>query len=140
MASLDIQTKNLWLDTLSEKKGEWVLFGINSQITPLCDRMNGMAGLIDWYIHGQVSRLISKNSMSGDFCLFPTETNEKPNFLLYHYTGSPDAKKVLEKLKSLNIKQVLMAKSTFPEDFYKKLKQNLDKDGIQWTKLEPDPK
>lgn len=140
MAKLDLETKTTWMNALSSHSGPWILFGLDSQISPLSERLGGMAGLIDWYVHGQVSRLVSKENSDSDFFLIPSTSKEKPSFFFYHYSGSPELKKLSEKIKHLQISNIAVALSTFPEDFSKKLKQNLERDGIQWTKLEPDPK
>lgn len=104
MASLELGAKTQWFEQIAQHKGKWIVFGLNSSTTPNSERMNGMAGLIDWFVHGQVSKMVSKNQLYGEFCLIPSENREKPNFLLYHYPGSPELKKAAKKFDRCTFK------------------------------------
>lgn len=137
MAKLDSQTKAQWKSALQKCQANWVLFGMDSQ-KELSERLSGMSGLIDWFLHGQVSRLSSTLSLNAEeLCLLPGNPKlQRPNFILYQFSKSPDLKKLLAQLEALKITDLALSDSTFPEDFCDKLKQNLKKQGIRWNRLE----
>jgi hypothetical protein len=137
MARLDSPTKAEWKNALVQCRAKWVLFGIDSA-KDLPERLSGMSGLIDWFLHGQVSRLISTLSLDvEELCLLPGNPGlQRPNFILYQFSASPDLKKLLGQLAALQITELALSDSTFPEDFCGKLKQNLKKQGIRWNRLE----
>jgi hypothetical protein len=137
MAVLDAEKKKAWKNALRECPSPWIVFGLPSLGLPE-DRLGGVAGLIDWLVHGQVSRLLSRGLLEPEeFCLFPGQ-GKHGNFLLYHYGQEPDVKSFLGRLKKLRVQELSLAESTFSKDFSAKLKQNLQKDGIRCTRLEPD--
>lgn len=133
---LDHDQKETWKTALRGEKAPWVLFGLDSSVELLSDRMGGMAGLIDWHLHGQVSALLGRRALGPEeFCLVPTGTGAQ-SFLLYHYGPSPDAKALVNHAKKLKVSHLALAASTFPKDFLAKLEQNLKKDGISFSHLE----
>jgi len=140
MAILDADQKKSWKSSLKNCDSPWIAFGLPSGGSSLAEKMNGMPGLIDWHLHGQVSNLLAQGLLpSGEFCLIPNTSGQK-HFLLYHYELTPDAKGFFAKLKKLKVTELCLAESTFPEDFLAKVKQTLTKEGIRCTKLEPDIK
>lgn len=139
MAKLDRETRKQLNEALADVKSPFVFFGIDASLASLAERMEGVAGLIDWSIHGQVSRLLAGANFPADgFCLVPGDpANERPSFVAFHFGGpSPDVKTAAEYLRKLGARDVTVAESTFPEDFSRKLKQTLTKEGSSWTKLE----
>lgn len=96
-----------------------------------------MAGLLDWKLHGQVSRLLVDDKFPPDeFCLIPSTGKSRPSVLFWHFGPKPAVAPLLERLRSLHTKELALASSTFPEDFLSKLKENLKKEGIRWMELE----
>jgi hypothetical protein len=133
---LDRARQEAWKAALRGATAPWVGFGLDSAVELLSDRLNGMAGLIDWHLHGQVSKLLAERALQPEeFCLVPTGTGAQ-NFLLYHYGSAPDAKAFALRAKKLGIQQLALAASTFPKDFLAKLEQNLKKEGIPFSHLE----
>ncbi len=136
---LDSIQKKSWNASLRTCSSPWIAFGVDEKKgNSNADRLAGMAGLIDWHLHGQVSTLVSRKVFSQEeFCLFPS-VDRKNTFLLYHFAADADAKSFLSQLKLLNVKEICLAETTFPEDFLHKVKQTLKKEGIRCTKLEPE--
>lgn len=137
MASLDPIKKLAWKNALARTKAPWVICGIKSR-TPA--PLDGMAGLVDWMVHGQVSqRLLLGHLASGEVCIVPGDPQkQRPSFLLYPVDGSAGASLLAEKARKLQISELALAESTFPEDFLAKVKQTLKKEGIRYQKLEPE--
>lgn len=139
MANLEAAAKKEITAALAEVKTPWVFFGIDASRASLAERMEGVAGLIDWSVHGQVSQLLSAARFPADsFCVIPGDPScQRESFLAFQYGGpGADVKTAAEHLRKLGIKDVTVAESTFPEDFSRKLKQTLVKEGSRWTKLE----
>lgn len=138
MAHLETPEKDSWKAALRSNDSPWIAFGLNGQTFSRAERLNGMAGLIDWHLHGQVSKLLADERLSSEeFCLLPGPAANSTSFLLYQFGENPSASAFLNRLKQLNIPEICLAESTFPEDFLAKLKQTLKKEGIRCTKLEP---
>lgn len=136
MAQLSAQVKSNWKKALADCRAPWILSGIDGSM-PVSERLTGMAGLLDWKLHGQVSRLLVDDKFpAGEFCLIPGAGASRPSFLFWHYGQRPALSSLLEKFRSLQLKEVAIASSTFPEDFLAKLKENLKKEGIRWMELE----
>ena len=73
---------------------------------------------------------------SGDAAIFPGDpTRQRASVLLFPVSKGAPA--LVKKLAQLGVKELALAESTFPEDFRAKLKQNLGKEGIRCTTLEP---
>jgi hypothetical protein len=137
VARLDAGQKRLLKEALCARPSPWIIFGLESAGSP-AQRMGGLAGIIDWHLHGQVSSLLSDGRIANEeFCLFPGG-GTKSYFLMYQFGSAPDVKKLLHRLQLLKVEEFSLAESTFPEDFLSKLKQTLKKEGIRCTKLEPD--
>jgi hypothetical protein len=139
LAHLDPARKRELNEKLSAVTAPWVLFGIDAARASLAERMDGLAGLIDWNLHGQVSQLLAKNLFPADgFCVIPGDPScGRPSFLAFQYGAtSPDVKFAAERIRKLGIKELSVAELTFPGDFSAKLKQTLMKEGCSWTKLE----
>jgi hypothetical protein len=139
MANLDSPKKESLKAALRACSAPWVAFALNSETANRDERMNGMAGLIDWHLHGQVSSLLAGNRIGkNEFCLIPGTTAGSTSFLLYQHGEKPSVSELTDRVQQLKIGEICLAESTFPEDFLPELKQNLKKEGIRCTKLEPD--
>jgi hypothetical protein len=125
-----------WVNALESESATWILFGADASIPLFSDRMAGMAGLIDWRLHGQLSGRVA-DLAADSFSLFPLHKGAQ-NFLLFHYGAAPNAKAVAEQLDKLGVKEVAAAETTFPKDFLPKLKQTLEKGGVRYRRLEPE--
>jgi hypothetical protein len=138
MANLDTAKKREFKEALAAVKTPWVLFGIDGTLASLAERMEGAAGLLDWNLHGQVSKLLARENFSADgFCVIPGDPScDRPSFVAFQFGTHPDVKVAADRLKKLGIKDVAVAETSFPEDFCRKLKQTLMKEGSRWTKLE----
>lgn len=138
MAYLNTAEKDSWKAALRSNDSPWIAFGLNGQTLSRAERLGGMAGLIDWHLHGQVSKLLAEERLGNEeFCLLPGLAEKSTSFLLYQYGENPNASALMNRLRQLNISEICLAESTFPEDFLAKLKQTLKKEGIRCTKLEP---
>lgn len=137
MAHLEAAQKEAWRNSLRANTSPWIAFALNAETTDHAERLNGMAGLIDWQIHGQVSNLLAQRRIGREeFCLIPG--NSGRHFLLYQHGEKPNATAFAQRVQHLRIPEICLAESTFPGDFLAKLKQTLKKEGIRCTKLEPD--
>jgi len=133
---LDRETQAAWKKALRAEEAPLVAFGLDSGVPLLSERVSGVAGLIDWRLHGQVSKLLARGALAPEeFCLVPTGAGAQ-NFLLYHYGPSPDAKAFAAHAKKLKTDRLAIAGSTFPKDFLLKLEQHLKKEGISFSHLE----
>lgn len=138
MAYLDSAEKDSWKAALRSNGSPWIAFGLNGQTLSRAERLGGMAGLIDWHLHGQVSKLLAGERLNAEeFCLLPGPAAKSTSFLLYQHGENPSASAFVNRLRQLNISEICLAESTFPGDFLGKLKQTLKKEGIRCTKLEP---
>lgn len=137
MASLDQSTKKAWKAALSSNPAPWVICGIRNDQTGSVAKLDGIPGLIDWIVHGQVSRRLQQGQLGPkDCCLVPGAPERKlPHFLFFPTTITSQA--FAEKVKHLKISELALAETTFPEDFLPKVKQTLKKEGIRCVKLEP---
>jgi len=137
MARLSTETRNAWKAALQNCKAPWIIFGVNSNGESLAEKLEGMAGLVDWHVHGQVSQALIRGRVSeGEFCLIPGAEG-RPSFLLYLFETTPDVKTMLTKIRALKVRSLCLAESTFPEDFSTRVKQTLSKEGISCITLEP---
>jgi hypothetical protein len=139
---MEAEIKNAWKQALWDCPGPWIACGIRSSENGNAETVEGMAGLIDWYVHGQVSQLAISDSLpSGGFGLIPGDPSRaRPSMLLYRYGNSADPKLFFQRVTDLRVRELHIAESTFPEDFLAKVKQTFKKEGIKIFKLEPDPR
>lgn len=134
MGRLATEQKARWKKALASCEAPWIICGVDPSL-PRSERLLGMAGILDWHLHGQVSRLFVRGVFApGEFCLVPWAGK---NFLFHHFKGTPAP--LIQRLRSLRADNIAVAASTFPEDFLSDLKENLRKEGIRWTKLESEP-
>lgn len=140
MARLDPYKKQEWKAALAANKAAWVACGLDLGGDGGA-AFEGMAGLIDWTLHGQVSALaIRRQIADGECCLVPGDASRgRPNYLFFPIRAATGAQGFIEKARKLNITDIAIAESTFPEDFLGKVKQTFKKEGIRFTKLEPSP-
>jgi len=140
MARLDPATRQKWKSALSGAGGGWVACGLDTSGSPAA-QLEGVAGLIDWIVHGQVSRLLLRGQLArGECCVIAGDpARSRPSFLLFPEGGrSGSAAALAERAKSLGIKEITLAENTFSEDFLAKVKQTFKKEGIHCGKLELD--
>ncbi|RZA08643.1 MAG: hypothetical protein EOP11_04275 [Proteobacteria bacterium] len=134
---LEHDQKHRYQAALKAEEAPWIAFGLDASVELISDRLSGMAGLIDWALHGQVGKLLGAESAKAfEFALLPAPSGHQ-SFLLYQYGREPDAKAFAAQLKKLGVEELVLAASTFPRDFLAKLEQNLKKDGIPTRHLEP---
>lgn len=141
LARVDPEKKSAWKDALLSVRAPWVLCGLPWSRYGKATSLEGMVGLVDWMVHGQVSRLVLEEQLSeGECCLVPGAPERGlPSFLIFAFGEQPAPQKLAEKTRKLGIKDLALAESTFPEDFLSKLKQTLKKEDIRFTTLEPQP-
>lgn len=139
MAQLDPVLKKTLKEALASTTTPWVLCGLSRTDGGTPATLDGVVGLVDWMLHGQVSRLLQLGSLAtGQTCLLAGDPQRsRPSFLLAPPAAT--AASVLEKLRKLGVKEVVLAETTFPPDFKAKVKQTLKKEGIRCTPLEPEP-
>ncbi len=137
MASLDPVRKKEWKEALAKSEAPWILCGLSHGGEGAYAAVEGMTGLIDWAVHGQVSRLLKRGELgSRDSAILPGDPGRgRPSFLLFPVESGAAA--LVKKIAQLKVTEIAVAESTFPEDFLAKLKQTLPKEGIRCTKLEP---
>ncbi len=138
MASLEPAKKQLWKAAISSTKAPWVACGFT--IPEISTAPDGILGLIDWLVHGQVSQLFIQGRLAaGECCLLPGHSgSNRPGFLLVPVAAPSGVQLLAEKTRKLKINELALAETTFPEDFLAKVKQTFKKEGIRWTKLEPE--
>ncbi len=139
MARLDPAKRSEWKNALTSVTAPWIAIGIDHSSPSMAARLEGIVGLADWALHGQVSRLLlEKKITDGESCIVPGNSMlSRPSFLFFPVRGSGSANSFLEKMQKLQVTEVALAESTFPEDFLAKVKQTFKKEGIRFTSLEP---
>jgi hypothetical protein len=139
MAQLDPARKKALKHALMTAPAPWVLCGVTRGEGGVESALDGVVGLVDWILHGQVSRMIQSGLLSpGQACLLPGDpVRGRPSFLLAPQNST--TANLLEKLRKLGVTEVVIAESTFPPDFRAKVKQAFKKEGIRCTPLEPEP-
>lgn len=139
MARLDFSAKTQFLDRLQSSSSNWVLAGMGGATRASAERLEGEVGLLDWLVHGQVSRLVKAGVWrEEEFCLVPGDPAlGRPSVLVYQYGETLAVPKLMERLRKLGVKELALVDATFPEDISRKLKQTLSKEGIGCTELGP---
>jgi hypothetical protein len=137
VASLDPAKRKLWNSALAAVTAPWVVCGITRRPDGEYASLDGFPGLIDWQVHGQVSRLLKRGRLAaGEACLVAGDpARGLPSYLLFPVEESAAA--LAQKLRALRVEELALAESTFPEDFLHKVKQTFKKEGIRSTPLEP---
>jgi hypothetical protein len=137
MAALDPARKKLWKTALASVEAPWIVCGLRRTEEGAFASLDGMAGLIDWMAHGQVSRLLRRGDLGPrDSAVLPGDpVRRRSSVLLFPVESGASA--LAKKISQLQVKDLALAESTFPEDFLTKLKQTLLKEGIRCTTLEP---
>ena len=140
MAILEQERKRALTDALTKLRFGWVAIGISIPEENKASALDGITGLVDWAVHGQVSRLLLLKRLStNECCLLPGDVAlGRPSFLFFPVDAPSGPQKFAEKIFKLGIKEIVIAESTFPGDFLAKLKQTLKKEGVSSTKLEPE--
>ena len=132
MAKLEAEQKKSLLAEIEQDRTAWMLFGIDAGVSSPAESLEGVPGLLDWMVHGQVSRLVAQGRLNaGEFCLIAGDpARGRPNLLAYRYHSTAELKPLVDRLRKLQVKEISLADATFPEDFSHKLKQTLKKEGI----------
>ena len=139
MAILDVKERDSWRSLLLQETAPWILFGVPAEETVSAKQFSGPAGIIDWILHGQVSLLALSNKIAkNSFCLVPNfTTSTKKSFLcLYYQREKLSSRNVLKKLKKLGSREIAVVSSTFPQDFYTEIMEDLRREGIHCKTLE----
>jgi hypothetical protein len=136
---MDPSTKAQWKAALNGQTGGFIGCALDSSL-PVSVRFEGMAGLIDWQLHGQISSLLARKELPpGKACLLPGDSGlSRPSVVVLHTEPASEPKAFAAQIKKLGIEEIALAESTFPEDFLGKLKQTLKKEGVRCTKVEPE--
>ena len=136
MANLSGESLASLKRSVDDCKNQWLLACMsdekkNSPIT-------GHVGFFDWRLHGQLSRLIRRDTLhTGELCLVSGPKRlGAASLLLFVHGKNTKSSELVAQLRKLGINSLSVEESSFPEDFFARLKQNLDKEGISWTKLE----
>ncbi|MGZ3650093.1 MAG: hypothetical protein ACXVB9_21485 [Bdellovibrionota bacterium] len=139
MAALEASQKKSWKAALRAVTAPWVVCGITRHPDGEYAALDGIAGLIDWSVHGQVSKLLKQGNLEPqDTCVLPGDpARQRPSFLLFPASGT--ANSLTEKLRKLGVTELALAETTFGQDFLAKVKQTFKKEGIRCTTLEPEP-
>jgi hypothetical protein len=135
MSALSPQEKESWKKKLLAFPNRWIFIALKKQNSPSAT-LNGIPGIADWILHGQVSTQLQKNLLSNGDLLWIPGKGVSANFLFVYLDGSFESKEVFKKLNGIELKEMVIAENTFPEDFLVKLKQNLKKEEITFTCLE----
>jgi hypothetical protein len=93
MATLDPSTKKLWKEALASSTSPWIVCGFAASADGPFASLDGMPGLIDWVVHGQVSRLLKDGKLGiGEATVLPGDpARGRPSFLLFPVaSGAPD--------------------------------------------------
>lgn len=135
MAILSLDEKDSLKKQLLSLGDSWIVIGLQKQKN-LAATMDGLAGLADWILHGQVSKQLQKMHLSNGDLLWVPGLGISTNFLFIFLDDSFEPKEVFKKLRAIKMNKVVVAENTFPEDFLGKLKQNLKKEEVTFTSLE----
>ena len=135
MAILSLDEKDSLKKQLLSLGDSWIVIGLQKQKN-LAATMDGLAGLADWILHGQVSKQLQKMHLSNGDLLWVPGIGISTNFLFIFLDDSFEPKEVFKKLRAIKMNKVVVAENTFPEDFLGKLKQNLKKEEVTFTSLE----
>ncbi len=135
MASLSPTEKIALKKKLLSMGDSWIVIGLQKQKS-LASTIDGIAGLADWILHGQVSKQLQKMQLSNGDLFWVPGAGIPTNFLFIYLDDTFESKEVFKKLRSIQMNNVVVAESTFPEDFLGKLKQNLKKEEVTFTSLE----
>ncbi len=135
MSALSVIEKENWKKKLLDFPNRWIFIALKRDKSPSAT-LNGLPGIADWILHGQVSTQLQKNLLSNGDLLWIPGKGVTTNFLFFYLDDSFESKEVFKKLKGIDLNEVVIAETTFPEDFLVKLKQNLKKEEISFTCLE----
>ncbi len=136
MASLSKDSLASLKRSVDDCKSQWLLACLSDE------RKNstilGPVGFFDWRLHGQLSKLVRRDSFhTGELCLISGPKRlGTASLLLFIHGKNTKSSELVARLKKLGIDSLSIEETSFPEDFFARLKQNLDKEGISWTKLD----
>ena len=124
---------------LLEKFDQCLVLGLDLQKTPLSEALQEWPGIVDWFFHGQLSQLALRGELKSDAPIFLHTglSKEKKQAMLFPYlqNSAKNSKNIVNKLSLAGANSVTLIPETFPQDFYKNLRDHLDKEGIRWSEL-----
>ncbi len=138
MATLETLTARTYKQNLDSCEEPWLLAVAHPGNSSESDVARGLLGIIDWRLHGKVSKLLREQSIAEGNCAIFSSPNKlgRATLLLYRSAGKISFTALIKNLEQLQVKELCLAEDTFPEDFSSKLKDNLDNAGIRWATLE----
>lgn len=136
MPQLDKKSTEALKAAVNNCKDQWLLACLPEEHS--ASPISGPVGLFDWRLHGQVSRMARRKMLqSGELCLVSGPKRlGGASLLLYIYEKGAKSSNLVSRLKKLGITSLSVEESSFPKDFFSRLEQNLDKEGLSWKKLE----
>jgi hypothetical protein len=135
MAVFSLVEKEALKQKILSHSDQWILLGIAKKNSNW-ETINGVVGIADWLLHGQVSKQLERSDLQSGELLWISTTGNKSNFLFFYFEEQPETKEFLKKLAGIEIKKLVIAESSFPEDFCNKLKQYFKKENIPFSILE----
>ena len=135
--NLDPKSKSGLKEAIVKNEKPWILIGLPEKLENL-QKVRGTVGIVDWHVHGQVSELLKRNYLTNGYAIIAGDPNKQRASIFIVRTGeSLQLPALIDKIKKLAISSLCIAESTFPKDILEKLKQNLSKASIDFSKLEP---
>lgn len=97
--------------------------------------LQGVLGVLDWRVHGAISRLVKQNALS-ELSLFPSRRLLGKASLVLFRGSETSVSKLGDALKKLGAARICVAESSFSPSLWSKLEAQLKRAEISWTKLE----
>ncbi len=138
MAILESIKARSYKQSLDACEEPWLLAVAHEGNAAQAEVPSGLLGVIDWRLHGKLSKLLSQGEITENHCGIFNSPNKlgRASLLLYCSSKKITLAPLLKSIEQLQVKSICLAEDTFPEDFSEKLKDNLDKAGIRWAILE----
>jgi hypothetical protein len=135
MPSLEPEKVSHLKTCLSVCKDPILLAGISDCEQP-SKALRGAIGVIDWRLHGTVSKLLIRNAIDA-FTLVPhNRLLADASLLLMRTDGKLNLDSLFKTLKRMQINRICIAESTFSDQIFNGIQQQLKKADVTWTKLE----
>jgi hypothetical protein len=135
MAVFSLVEKEAIKQKILSHSDQWILLGISKK-SKNWETMNGVVGVADWLLHGQVSKQLERSNLKSGELMWISTPGNRSNFLFYYFEDQPESKEFFKKLAGIEIKNLVIAETSFPEDFCTKLKQYFKKENIPFSSLE----
>lgn len=134
MASLD-PGKVSHLRRCLEACNESYLLAAVDHVEENAKALKGSLGVIDWRLHGAISRLTKEPFDS--FTLMPhNRLLGKASLLLFRADQSKCISELPQVLKKINAERICVAESTMSPSLFSSIEQQLKKANVTWSKLE----